>query len=157
VALTYYALDYRDLVGDAILEALNGVIAERTRAWEGLVADGFGAFGVASNFGDSCAAGLLIRLPSGACDILAPATFTRRRLAATSSPTRSPRFWTPSRLTRLAGRPRRELGFTVSPEPIDARGFIRAVVHPGPAPSRACPGGIPTRPAVKNPVGLFFS
>ena len=69
VALTYYALDYRDLVGDSILEALNGVIADRTHAWDGMVADGFGAFGVASNFGDSCAAGLLIRLPSGGCDI----------------------------------------------------------------------------------------
>jgi hypothetical protein len=69
VALTYYALDYRDLVRDAILEALNGVIADRTRAWGGVVADGFGAFGVASNFGDSCAAGLLIPLPSGGCDI----------------------------------------------------------------------------------------
>jgi hypothetical protein len=69
VALTYYALDYRDLAGDAILQALNGVIAVRTRAWGGVVADGFGAFGVASNFGDSCAAGLLIPLPSGGCDI----------------------------------------------------------------------------------------
>jgi hypothetical protein len=69
VALTYYALDYRDLAGDAILEALNGVIADRTRAWGGVVADGFGAFATASNFGDSCAAGLLIPLPSGGCDI----------------------------------------------------------------------------------------
>ena len=69
MALTYYPLDYRDLAGNAILEALNGVIADRTGAWGGVVADGFGAFATASNFGDSCAAGLLIPLPSGGCDI----------------------------------------------------------------------------------------
>jgi GDSL-like Lipase/Acylhydrolase family len=69
VALTYYALDYRDLVRDAILAALNSVIVDRTHAWGGVVADGFGAFAVASNFGDSCTAGLLIPLPSGGCDI----------------------------------------------------------------------------------------
>jgi hypothetical protein len=50
-----YLFSSHDRRDSSILEALNGVIADRTRAWGGVVADGFGAFGVASNFGDSCA------------------------------------------------------------------------------------------------------
>jgi lysophospholipase L1-like esterase len=69
VALTYYSLDYRDPVGTGVIGIINSVIAARTLAWGGIVADGFGAFAAASNNGDTCAAGLRIPLPSGGCDI----------------------------------------------------------------------------------------
>jgi lysophospholipase L1-like esterase len=71
VALTYYATNYADPVQVTVLSELNAVISAVTLAFGGRVADGFGAFGAiaASTGGDSCAAGLLIRLPDGTCDI----------------------------------------------------------------------------------------
>ena len=47
------------------------MIATETVAHAGRVADGFGAFALASRLtgGDACAAGLLDRLPSGGCDV----------------------------------------------------------------------------------------
>ncbi len=71
VALTYYALDYSDQTGVAVIGAINQVEAGVTRAFGGRVADGFEAWsGVAAGFGgDSCAAGLLIRLTPTNCDI----------------------------------------------------------------------------------------
>jgi hypothetical protein len=53
------------------LTALNGVMAQVTTAFGGVVADGFGTFQFFANKagGDSCAAGLLIKLPGGTCDI----------------------------------------------------------------------------------------
>jgi hypothetical protein len=50
---------------------LNSVIAGVANAYGAIVADGFGAFGAASApFGGSpCAAGLLIKLPDGTCNI----------------------------------------------------------------------------------------
>ncbi len=63
VALTYYALDYNDVVGVQIVQAINQVIAGATRAAAGEIADGFEAFRKASatTGGDPCRAGLLIR------------------------------------------------------------------------------------------------
>jgi len=72
VALTYYSLDYRDPVGVGIISEVNQVVADRTQAWDGAVADGFGAFAAASGNGDTCVAGLRIPLPAslgGGCDI----------------------------------------------------------------------------------------
>lgn len=69
VALTYYSLDYRDALGTGIIGEINQVVADRTVAWGGAVADGFGAFAAASGGGDTCAAGLRIPLPGGGCDI----------------------------------------------------------------------------------------
>jgi lysophospholipase L1-like esterase len=69
VALTYYSLDYRDPVGVGIISEVNQVVADRTQAWDGAVADGFGAFAANSNNGDTCVAGLRIPLPAGGCDI----------------------------------------------------------------------------------------
>jgi lysophospholipase L1-like esterase len=71
VALTYYSTDYRDVTGVAIIQAVNGVVAQTTTAVGGRVADGFGAFrAIAANSGgDTCAAGLLIRLTPASCDI----------------------------------------------------------------------------------------
>jgi lysophospholipase L1-like esterase len=71
VGVTYYSTDYRDPVGVAIIQAVNGVVAQATTAAGGRVADGFGAFRAiaASSGGDTCAAGLLIRLTPTSCDI----------------------------------------------------------------------------------------
>jgi len=71
VALTYYTVNYQDQVAVPGVLALNAVVKAVTIGFGGRVADGFGAFGAiaASTGGDSCAAGLLIRLPDGTCDI----------------------------------------------------------------------------------------
>jgi hypothetical protein len=55
-----------------VIQAINNTVAVATVAAGGRVADGFGAFkSVAASKGttDSCAAGLLIRVPTGGCDI----------------------------------------------------------------------------------------
>jgi lysophospholipase L1-like esterase len=71
VVLTYYSTDYSNPVLTAETQALDAVIASATEAFGGKVADGFGAFQTASKaFGGSpCAAGLLIKLPDGTCNI----------------------------------------------------------------------------------------
>ena len=62
VALTYYSLNYSDPVGTNVISQVNQVVAGRTLAWGGIVADGFAAFAAASTAygGDTCAAGLRI-------------------------------------------------------------------------------------------------
>jgi lysophospholipase L1-like esterase len=64
VALTYYSLNYSDLLTTGVISQVNQMVAARTLAWGGIVADGFGAFAAASAAygGDTCAAGLLIVL-----------------------------------------------------------------------------------------------
>jgi lysophospholipase L1-like esterase len=71
VALTYYSLSYSDPAEVAGTEALDSVIASVTEKFGGKVADGFAAFeGPSAAFGGSpCAAGLLIKLPDGTCDV----------------------------------------------------------------------------------------
>ena len=71
VALSYYALDYRDPVQVAVINAINGVVASVTTAQPaGFVADGFTAFAAASGpSGSPCVAGLLIRLSATTCDV----------------------------------------------------------------------------------------
>jgi lysophospholipase L1-like esterase len=71
VVLTYYSTDYSNPVLTAETKLLDAVIAGVTTAFGGKVADGFGAFqGVSAAFGGSpCAAGLLIKLPGGTCNI----------------------------------------------------------------------------------------
>jgi lysophospholipase L1-like esterase len=71
VALTYYSLSYSDPAEVASTEALDSVIASVTEKFGGKVADGFAAFeGPSAAFGGSpCAAGLLIKLPDGTCNI----------------------------------------------------------------------------------------
>lgn len=84
VALTYYSTDYRDAFTTGVVEALDKVIAARTAAWGGVVADGFSAFAAAAQpfGGDSCAAGLLIRLSATTCNIH-PSALGRSILGAT--------------------------------------------------------------------------
>jgi lysophospholipase L1-like esterase len=71
VALTYYSLDYADPTQVAGTEALNAAIASVTEKFGGKVADGFAAFEGPSDAagGSPCAAGLLIKLPDGTCNI----------------------------------------------------------------------------------------
>ena len=71
VALTYYSTSYSDPTLVAEVEYLNSVIASVTEKFGGKVADGFAAFeGPSASFGgDPCAAGLLIKLPGGSCNI----------------------------------------------------------------------------------------
>lgn len=72
VAVTAYAVDYNDQQVEVPgLLALNGVLAQIASAFDVRVADAFQAFLVADVpfGGDSCAAGLLIKLPGGTCDI----------------------------------------------------------------------------------------
>lgn len=71
VVLTYYSLNYADQAQVAGTLFLDSVITAATRAAGGTVADGFTAFAVpsAAHDGNPCAAGLLIRLPDGTCNI----------------------------------------------------------------------------------------
>jgi lysophospholipase L1-like esterase len=71
VALTYYSVSYSDPAEVAGTEALDSVIASVTEKFGGKVADGFAAFqGPSAAFGGSpCAAGLLIKLPDGTCNV----------------------------------------------------------------------------------------
>ena len=71
VALTYYSLNYSDPTQVGLTKALNNAIETVTEAAGGTFADGFGAFaGPSAAFGgDPCAAGLLIKLPDGTCNI----------------------------------------------------------------------------------------
>jgi lysophospholipase L1-like esterase len=71
VVLTYYALSYTDpkqVLPTAFLDAVTAGVARLNGA---TVADGFTAFALASApfGGDPCAAGLLIRLPDGTCNV----------------------------------------------------------------------------------------
>ncbi|OXM67713.1 SGNH/GDSL hydrolase family protein [Amycolatopsis vastitatis] len=69
--VSYYSLDYRDPVQVARVKAIDAALAQVTRRYHGFVADGFTAFRWASlrAGGDPCAAGLLIPLPGGGCDV----------------------------------------------------------------------------------------
>jgi hypothetical protein len=71
MAVTYYATNYNDPAEVAVITALDATIAGVTRAFDGRVADGVTAFrtAVAPFGGDSCAAGLLIRLTPTSCNI----------------------------------------------------------------------------------------
>jgi lysophospholipase L1-like esterase len=66
VAVTTYSTNYADPLLTGVVTQINAVVADRTLAWHGIVADGFGAFAAASaaTGGDACAAGLLIAVSS---------------------------------------------------------------------------------------------
>lgn len=70
VTLSYYSLAY-DQASAAATQTLNAPIVAATRKFGGRIADGFGAFrplAVAAG-NSSCAAGLLIQLSPGKCDV----------------------------------------------------------------------------------------
>jgi hypothetical protein len=72
VAVTYYSTNYADPFVTGAVGAVDQVLAGVTLAFGGKVANGFGAFEVAAgSSGNTCAAGLLIQLPTTptTCDI----------------------------------------------------------------------------------------
>jgi lysophospholipase L1-like esterase len=71
VLIDYYSLDYRDPAGTASVRLLDAALARAARANSAIVADGFAAFraGSATAGGDTCAARLIIALPTGGCDV----------------------------------------------------------------------------------------
>jgi lysophospholipase L1-like esterase len=83
VVLTYYSLSYSNAAAIAGAQFLDSVLTNVTTANGGIVADGFAAFqGPSLAFGgDPCAAGLLIKLPDGTCNIH-PSPAGQRLLAA---------------------------------------------------------------------------
>ena len=82
MAVTYYSLNYADPSATAVTTSLDAVLATVTRAFGGVVADGFGELqrAAARAGGDTCAAGLLIRLSATTCDVH-PTPAGARRLA----------------------------------------------------------------------------
>jgi lysophospholipase L1-like esterase len=70
VLLTYYAFNYADPTQVGAFTALNGIASGIASAFGAKIADGFMAFFVATIpfGGDSCKAGLLVKLPNGTCD-----------------------------------------------------------------------------------------
>ena len=89
VAVTYYSTDYRDLQVTSSTAALNAVTAQVTSQFDGTVADGFAAFAAIATDkagGETCGAGLLIKLPDGTCDVH-PSAFGAKVLARTLTAT----------------------------------------------------------------------
>jgi lysophospholipase L1-like esterase len=69
VAVTYYSLDYTNNNAESGAIALNAPMIAAAQAHGAVIADGLAAWrGVASGE-TSCAAGLLIALPTGGCDV----------------------------------------------------------------------------------------
>lgn len=70
VLLTYYIFNYNDPAQVGAFTALNGIASGIAASFGAKVADGFTAFQTAAApfGGDSCAAGLLVKLPGGTCD-----------------------------------------------------------------------------------------
>lgn len=83
VAVTYYAINYSDPASVGGSLALNAQMSAAAAAHGALVASGFAAWApvAATAGGDSCAAGLLIRLSATTCDVH-PTPLGRDLLAA---------------------------------------------------------------------------
>ncbi|HET7013507.1 MAG TPA: SGNH/GDSL hydrolase family protein [Streptosporangiaceae bacterium] len=71
VVMNYYALTYGTSQASVGIASLNTTLARAAAKYGGRVADAFGAFKTASAGvgGDTCKAGLRIKLPSGDCDL----------------------------------------------------------------------------------------
>ena len=71
VLVTYYSLSYSDPTQAALVKSLDSVLAGIATRYRGLVADGYAAFQgpSAAAGGSPCAAGLLVKLPDGTCNI----------------------------------------------------------------------------------------
>ncbi|HWC82682.1 MAG TPA: GDSL-type esterase/lipase family protein [Pseudonocardiaceae bacterium] len=81
--VSYYSLDYADPAQNQSSQALNAALTAPTHRYGGVVADGYDAFRLvaARAGGDTCAAGLLVKLPDGTCNIH-PSAFGHQVLAA---------------------------------------------------------------------------
>jgi lysophospholipase L1-like esterase len=84
VVLTYYAVNYRDAAGVSQIDALNAVLSRQGERFGARIASGFAAFeaAAAGADGNTCAAGLRIKLPAGGCDAH-PSTLGQDLLAST--------------------------------------------------------------------------
>jgi lysophospholipase L1-like esterase len=71
VVVTYYAEDYGDPSSVTAIEALNAAMTAPAAQYGARLADGFAAFRAASlpYGGNTCAAGLRVKLASGGCDL----------------------------------------------------------------------------------------
>ena len=71
VVITYYAENYADPASVGPIEALDAAMTGPADRYGARLADGFDAFRLASasQDGDTCAAGLRVKLASGACDL----------------------------------------------------------------------------------------
>jgi len=71
IGVTYYTTNYADPTDTVPIQDIDGALAGAVTAFGGVVADGYVAFQKrAARFGgDACAAGLLIRLTTGGCDV----------------------------------------------------------------------------------------
>ena len=71
ILVSYYSPDYRDQIQTGGIAALNGVASQVAALFHVRVADGFNAFLQASapSGGDTCAAGLLVPVAPGVCDV----------------------------------------------------------------------------------------
>lgn len=71
VLVTYYSANYTDAATTGAIKALNDATVAAVAHHHVTVADGFGAMAAAaaSAGGDTCAAGLVIKLPTGGCDV----------------------------------------------------------------------------------------
>jgi lysophospholipase L1-like esterase len=71
VALTYYSLDYAIPAVNAQSRLINSAVIAATKKYGGIIANGYAAFEKASAHfgGNPCAAGLLVKLPGGTCNI----------------------------------------------------------------------------------------
>jgi lysophospholipase L1-like esterase len=71
VVMNYYALTYGTSLTNIGIQSLNTTLARAAARYGGQVADAFGAFQAASArfSGDTCEAGLRIKLPGGGCDL----------------------------------------------------------------------------------------
>jgi lysophospholipase L1-like esterase len=69
--LDYYSPDYADPTETQGVEVLNSFINAAAQPYDAIIADGFKAFAqvAAAYGGDTCAAGLLIALPGGGCNV----------------------------------------------------------------------------------------
>jgi lysophospholipase L1-like esterase len=83
VVVTYYALNYGNAASVTPVEALNAALAGPAARYGARLANGFAAFRAASARagGNTCAAGLRIKLASGGCD-LHPTALGQQVLAA---------------------------------------------------------------------------
>jgi lysophospholipase L1-like esterase len=68
VALAIYNPYPDDATAQYALERIDALLADKVRGRNGSFADGMASFAAAGN-GDPCAAGLLIKLPDGSCDV----------------------------------------------------------------------------------------
>jgi lysophospholipase L1-like esterase len=71
VVLSYYTPNYADPTDTQVAQVLNAFIEAAAQQYNAIIADGYGAFqqAAAAWGGDSCAAGLLVALPSGGCNV----------------------------------------------------------------------------------------